>query len=251
MTVEREKAARMAAAKHSNNLAKAVIEYATLTGQISSGVLETSAYNNIRDEMLSLLKPYRHPANDEYIEQILFFDPDGIRLSGTFYEIPDFVRMLEEEGVSDHLLTEIKEYIRISGQREKELAQCKNELNDWKTKISEAKKILADTDTNERSEARNSAALIALGLSKGTARKRFDNKRIWHDYVTFVRKEGMSLSGAIKKIKKKHKNQSEDTIKATLHEQRASLLEKIAQQFPSMYDEATKLTTGFVPDRRK
>ena len=240
---EKDKAAREAAAKYSSNLARAIVEYGKLSGQLTS----TTDFKKLEDEMLSLLPPYRHPALNDIAECILFFDPDGLKFSASVSEIPRFVGILEKKGIADHLLTEIKKYVRESRRREIELAQCL----ELKQKLLDAKNIYADRTADIRIDKRNAEVVKKLGLStrRGHASK-FDSFKMWVDYVTLVRKKGMSPFKAVQEVRKKHGRKSKSATVETLIEQRASLLRKIEQRYPEMYDEATKCLTGIVPTRR-
>lgn len=243
---KKEKAARKAAAKYSSNLVFAVLEYGALSGQIMSIAL-TNGYEKLRDEMLSMLPRYRHPTANEIAECILFFDPEAIKLRASGYEVPSFIDMLEKKGIADHLITGIKEYVRESELRKIELAQCLK----LKQKFLDAERTYADCRGEKRIDERNAEVVKKLGLSSSRGRPpKFDSNRMWVDYVTLVRKGGLSLYRAVQEVKKKHRRKSKTTTTKALHEQRASLLGKIEQQYPEMYDKAKECLTGLVPTRR-
>jgi hypothetical protein len=240
---KKEKAALRASAKFSDNLAFAILEYGALSGQLKS----TVEYPKLRDEMLSLLPAYRHPTNDAFAECIFFFDPDGISLSASGYEIPSFIKALEDEGIAGQLITGIKEYVRQSELRKIELAECL----ELKQKFSDAVRRYANRKAKERIEKRNALLIRDLGLSTKQGRApKFDSDKMWRDYVTFVRKEGMSPSKAVQAVRKKHGRKSRSSTVEVLNEQRAALLRKIEKLYPDMYDEAKKRLKGFVPTRR-
>jgi hypothetical protein len=242
---EKEKAAREAAAKYSSNLALAVFEYGVLSRQHSS-ITSDSGRAKLQDEILRLLPCYRRPTSDEFAEWFLFFDPDGINLSASGYQIPIFVELLEKEGISENLLTGIKEYVRESELRKIELAQCKSELGELKKKFSDAQRIYNE-NKDKRSDERNALTVQAIGFSTGHAPKRIDKDRMWVDYVTLVRKRGMHRSDAVKAIKEKHQFNSENAASKALHEQRRSLLKRIEKQHPRCYPEAKRTLWGIVP----
>ena len=232
-----------------NNLFSATIEYATLSGQLPEATSLMDDYPKLKDEMLSLLRPYRHPTNDVYTEYMIYFDPEFMSSSGSAYQIPNFIKMLEEEGIDNDILTAIKEYVRESELRIIELAQCKDELNELKTKISYAQQIYEENH-HERSDKRNALVVQAIGLSTGRRPERINKKSAYQDYVILIRKEGMSRNEAAEVIQEKYDFNSYDATLKLLHECRSSLIKKWEQQHPSMLPEIKKRLKGLIPSRR-
>ena len=111
MAIEKEEAPRKAAARFSTDPHLATIEYAKMSGQLSLATLTTTEYEKLQDEMLSLLPLYRHPANNELTEHMIFFDPDCININGLGYPWPKFINNLEKKGIGEDLLTIIKKYV--------------------------------------------------------------------------------------------------------------------------------------------
>lgn len=248
MPIEKKVAARKGAAKYSTNLVSATIEYAKLKGQSLEATSAIDEYSKIKDEMLSLLPLYRHPTNDEFTENMIYFDPDFMSINGSAYKQPDFITKLEEAGIDSDTLTAIREYVRDSELRIIELAQCKDELNELKTMFPDAKKIYEE-NRHERSDKRNALVVQAIGLSTGHPTERINKRKAYFDYVTLVRKEGMSRNEAVKAIQKKYDFSSYDATLKLLYEYRTSLFKKWEQQHPSMLPKIKKRLKGLVPSR--
>ena len=72
MDIDKEGAARKAAAKFSTDLILATFEYAKILGRPCMATPAIAEYVKLQDEMLSLLPLYRHPANNELAEYMIF-----------------------------------------------------------------------------------------------------------------------------------------------------------------------------------
>jgi hypothetical protein len=258
MTIDKKIAARKAAAKYSTDpnsatAAKystdpnsATVEYAKLSGQ---PFLSNTDYTGLRDEMLSMLPPYRHPVNGELVEYMIFFDPDCVSITGLGYEQPAFVEALEKEGVADDVLTAVKMYICDSERCMIEHAQCRNDFGELKSIMSEAQRVY-DENRDKRPERRNALVVQVLGLSTGFSPKRIDKKKTYVDYVKLIRKDGLSRKEAVEVIRKKHGLNSNDSTKKALFQYLKSHCEKLAQQHPSMFPDIEKRLKGHIPSRR-
>jgi hypothetical protein len=249
MNIDKEAAARKAAAKFSTDLNSATIEYATMLGRLCLAAPAITEYIKLQDEMLSLLPLYRHPTNNEFAEYMIFFDPDCISGSGSIYRWPNFIKRLEKGGIADDLLTDIKKYIRESELCTIELMQCKDELSELKAKFTDAQSIY-NKYRNERSDKRNALVVQAISLSTGHPPKRINRKRAYFDYVRLVRKKGMPRSEAVKVTQKKHGINSYDATLKVLYDYRSSFLTKWEEQHPSMFPDIKNRLKGLIPSRR-
>ena len=142
MAIEKEEAARKAAARFSTDPHLATIEYAKMSGQLTLSTLTNTEYEKLKEEMFSLLPFYRHPANNEFSEYMIFFNPDCITGNWLGYQWPEFINDLKKKGIVEDLLTTIKKYVRESELRTIELMQCKDELSELKEKFADAKTSL-------------------------------------------------------------------------------------------------------------
>jgi hypothetical protein len=249
MDIDKEGAARKAAAKFSTDLILATIEYAKILGRPCMATPAIAENVKLQDEMLSLLPLYRHPANNELAEYMIFFDPDCIGGGGSIYRWPNFIKRLEKEGIVDGLLTAIKKYVRESELCTIELMQCKDELSELEAKLTDAQRIYKKC-RNERSDRRNALVVQAIGLSTGHPPKRINRKRIYFDYVSLVRKKGMPRSEAVKATQKKHGIYSYDATLKALYDYRSSFLTKWKEQHPSMFPDIKNRLKGLIPSRR-
>lgn len=250
MAIEKEEAARKAAARFSTDPHLATIEYAKMSGQLSLATLTTTEYEKLQDEMLSLLPLYRHPANNELAEHMIFFDPDCININGLGYQWPKFINNLEKKGIGEDLLTIIKKYVRESELRIIELMQCKDELSELKAKFTDAQCIF-NKYRNERSDKRNALVVQTIGLSIGIVAKRVNKKNLYFDYVKLVRKEGFSRNEAAEKIRKAYGLNSHNAVCKFLYAYRKSLLERWKQQHPSLYVEIKRRLKGIIPSKQE
>jgi len=246
MAVDKKNAARKAAAKHSTNPVLAAFEYAKLTGRLDL-VTTQSGREKLQDEMLSIVPPYRHPANNELAEYMIFFDPDCIMVSGMMiYKQPGFIEALDKKGVTDDILTAIKEYVRESELHIIELAKCKDELGELSAIFSEAQ-LVYDVHRDERSDKRNALVVQAIGLSTGFAPKRVDEKKIYFDYVKLVRKKGLSRDEAVEAIRRTYDLASGNAAIKFLTAYRKSILEKWKRSHASIYPEIEKRLKRLIP----
>jgi hypothetical protein len=247
MPIDKKKIACGVAAKHSANLTSATIEYAHLTGRIE---LVATEYEVLRDEMLSMLPAYRHPTQNELTEYMIFFDSDCVDITGSGYQPPEFIEALEQRGVPGDLLAEVKKYVRESELRIIELAQCKDEIVELKTKFSDARRIY-DEHRAKRPDVRNAFVVQSIGLSTGFAPKRVDAKKLYFDYVRFVRKKGLTRDRAVKEIQRAYALNSHNATVRFLNTHRKSLLEKWKLEHPSMYPEIKSRLKGLIPKKKE
>jgi hypothetical protein len=247
MTIDKKKAARKAAAKYSANPVSATLEYANLTDQLES---VTTDFERIKEEMLSELPLYRHPVNGKLSEYMIFFDPDCLKLGGRVLEQPVFIEALEKEGVADDVLTSAKKYAHESERRQIELAECRDELGELKSKLSEAQRIYEKL-RDERSDKRNASVVRAIGLSTGSAPKRVDRKKVYFDYVRLVRKDGLPRYEAVKKIKEKYGLQGHNAAVKHLSAYRRTLFEFWEQNYPSTSFDVKFYLKGLVPNKKE
>lgn len=111
-------AAVRSAAEHATNPHNAVLDYRNRIGMISfvqDKIEESSGcarYAEANEEMLSLLPACRHPVNDVFAENLIFFDKNP-RMTGRGYGTPEWVEELEKiSSVPESLLTQILHYVR-------------------------------------------------------------------------------------------------------------------------------------------
>ena len=246
MPIDKKKIACGVAAKHSANLTSATIEYAHLTGRIE---LVATEYEVLRDEMLSMLPAYRHPTQNGLTEYMIFFDPHCVDITGSVYQQPEFIEALEQRRVPGDLLAEVKKYVRESELRIIELAQCKDELVELKTKFSDARRIY-DEHRDKRPEVRNAFVVQSIGLSTGFAPKRVDAKKVYFDYIRLVRNKGLDRKKALKEIKRIYDLNSENAALKFLYVYRKSLLDRWKLEHPSIYPEIKRRLKGLIPSKK-
>jgi hypothetical protein len=253
-THDKSTAARLSAAKHSTSPVLATFEYAKLSDQLES---VTTDFERLKEEMLSKLKPYRHPANGAESEYMIFFGPDCLRLNGRGYEHPAFVQALKKKDVPETIMVAVKDYVRESQLNKIELVQCKDDLDELRAKFSEAKRVY-DEKPDERSHKRNAKVVQILGLSTGHSPKRIDIKRLYLDYVSYVRKEGKSREDAVEAIKEKYDvNSRERTIEILFNYRRTIFkkwddidqTKKQNQDYLPMLPKIKKRLRGLVPSK--
>jgi hypothetical protein len=254
-THDKSKAARLAAAKHSTSPVLATLEYAELSDQRES---VTTDFERIKAEMLSELPPYRHPDNGAEAEYMIFFGPDCLKLDGRGYEQPVFVQALEKVDVPKTIMGAVKEYVRECELSKMELVQCKDELGELKAKFSEAKQIY-DENRQGHSYKRNTKVVQFLELSTGHPTKRIYRNRLYFDYVTLVRKEGLSRKDAVEAIKKKYGISSCDRTIQILFNYRRTLFKmwddidqnkKQDRDYLPMLPRIKKRLRGLIPSTR-
>jgi len=249
MSIDKEKAARIAAAKHSVQPVSAVLHYISLTEQTELINTDKKVFKKMQAEMYSMLKPYRHPANDKLAESMIFFGPDSIQLNMTGCQDPPFIKALEKEKIPNDLLANIKEYVQESELRIIALGKCENKLHLLEEKISTAQQIY-DKLKSSRPDHRNSQVVKAMGLSTGYRPKRLKKKTVYVDYVNLVRKKGMSREDAVEIVKEKYVINSEDSTLRHLHDHRKTVIDKWGQKYPSTTPEIKKRLRGLIPSRR-
>lgn len=250
MAIKKEEASRKAAAKFSTDLHLATIEYAKMSGQLSLATLTTNEYVKLKDEMLSLLPFYRHPANNELAEYMIFFDPNCINVNGLGYQWPQFIDDLKKKGIAEDLLKTIKKYVRESELQTIDLMQCKDELSDLKAMFKDAQRIY-NKYRNERPDKRNALVAQTIGLSSGVVPKRVNKKNLYFEYVKLVRKKGFPRNEAVEKIRKAYGLNSHNAVCKFLYAYRKSLLEIWKQQDPSLYFEIKRRLKGIIPSKQE
>ncbi|MDW7774374.1 MAG: hypothetical protein SCH71_15925 [Desulfobulbaceae bacterium] len=203
MNIDKKQAAKKAAAMHSTNLIAAAIEYARLTEQIDSSFNAEKA-NKFRDELLSFLPVYRHPSSSIEQENGRFLGDLSINLQLVGWSEPEFIRILKEKHFDDAILSSIKEYVRDAEIRKCLLLQCEKEREVLCERILEAENIYKEY-SNVPSDKRNTAVVQVLGFSSGNTPKIIDKKKVYIDYLNFVRKEGMSREEATDAVQKKYR----------------------------------------------
>lgn len=249
MSIENKSiAAREAAAKHSTNPRAAVMEYISLTGQ--SGDCSDEEFHRIQEEMLSLIKPYRHPVGDELVEYMLFIDPAGLQSRGVSYSVPFFVTELEKAGVAAEIVEVIKTYVKEAEVAKIKRNQYQHELFGLKGKIKHAGEIY-DSLRKKRSEQRNAAVVQFLGFSTGFLPRSIDKKKAYYDYVMLIRNEAMSRQDAVDVVQMDYGFNSDKATARTLHEQRRLVINKWKEVSPTHVPEIRKRLKGLVPQYRE
>ena len=241
-------AARQAVAQHSTDPVAATLEYAKLTEQLVPGHT-TEMINELQKEMLALLKPYRHPANDEMSENMIFIDPDGMKIYMQGHELPQFLLDLEKEEIAADTLAVIKEYVRKSEVRTIELNGCINKLNELKTRFATAEQIFKKYRSAPRKETRNSEIVKAIGLSTGTRKKEYNDKEVYVDYVTLIRKKGLARRSAVEELSDNY-SLSYGTVINILNEQKSIVIKRWEESSPTLVPQIIKRLKGLVPQDR-
>lgn len=107
MTKDDKKIAAIeAAAKHSTKPLAALLEYISLTGK--TGSFSEVELSELQTEMLSLIPLYRHPANDEFAEYMIFIDPEDMEISMEGYSLPPHIAKMKEAGVASEIIEDTK-----------------------------------------------------------------------------------------------------------------------------------------------
>ena len=176
MSANKKSAAYKAAAKYSTDLNGAVLEYCTLTGQVTVS-FSRDDFNKAKEELLDILPLYRHPANDEFTEYMQFIDYDCMEGHFTVNHKPPFLDLLEKVEIEPKLLEEVKKYVEEAEQSKLALNTCQSRFTKLE-KLMTAARQAYDERINERSDHRNSMVVQALGFSKGTRKKDFDHKHL-------------------------------------------------------------------------
>jgi hypothetical protein len=203
----------------------------------------------IQEEFLGSLPLYRHPVKDKLIEYMIFIDMKCIKSDGSVYRKPEFIDKLEEAGIPDTLVSEVKEYVREAELIKIELTQCNSELDAYRTTFKKAHQIY-EKNRDERSSSRNTKVVQALGLSTGKTLKRLNRKDIYIDYIKFIRNKGLPRIVAVEKTRKKHGINSFDRTLQILFEHRSDLLEKWKKHHPTLVSEIESRLEGLIPSRR-
>lgn len=257
MSMDKKQAARQAAAKYSTNPPAAFVEYGKLIGQIDPTFLFDEpnrecweVIGDLNQEMLELLPQYRHPANDEFAEWMIFIDPDTPYFKGKMYQEPEFLRLLKKEDIPADIIKKTEEYVKKSEMAKLDLREGKHELRKLEEIFEEVSWIYNEESWTERSEKRNALVVQALGLSTGQARKRFDKKEAYIEYLTLVRKKGLSRHDATLRIKRQQGCKSPDAALKMLHDYRKHVLDMWKEKYPKNLPIVKKWHKGFVLPNR-
>lgn len=261
MSMDKKQAARQAAAKYSTNPMEAAVEYGKLTEQIDpsfifdeSNMEHWKIVNELKQEMLELLPQYRHPANDMIAEWMIFFGhPEGPEINLEGHTDPEFLSRMKKKDTPTDTIEAVKKYVKEAELSKIELAECKDELEEYKKTF---KKAFWEYNENrsERSDKRNRRVVQTLCLSTGHAPKRLNEKKIYRYYLILVRKKGMRRHEAVEKIVKLHKlklnNLTLNTARKMLNDYRKDVLGKWKQEDPQNLPTIKKWLRGFVPPNR-
>jgi hypothetical protein len=129
-----EKIAIEAAAKHSDKLAKAVLEFVRLA-YIESVPPLINDPNDAGRIMQKLLPPYRFPANDLVSEVVSYYGWFDIPMHGTFCGTPPFFSELKKFNVPERLIQEIDEYTTEFENIKTQLNKCSQEKLELESRI--------------------------------------------------------------------------------------------------------------------
>lgn len=254
----KKEAARQAAAKFSTDPMSAAVEYGKLTKQIDS-LFEFDESNmkhfkvviELRDEMLELLRQYRHPTADIFAESMIFIDPNSIQIKGKMHQEPEFLILLKKESLPASVIEATEKYVKESEMAKLDFGECKHELEEVKKTIEKANRIYKGHQ-HERSETRNALVVQSLGLSTGLSPKRINKEKAYIDYLTLVRKKGLSRKDATQEIKELHGFNSYDAALKALHDYRTALIGKWKEEVsdPETLERINKWLEGFILPRR-
>lgn len=256
MPDDNKNAARQAASKFSADIKAAVKEYGKLTGQQDSHEIEwvngkpVAIISKLQEEMLSLLPKYRYPTWDAFAENMIFIDPDGVRLSASMYGEPEFLSTIKKADIPAEINATIENYIKESEATKLEHLKCQRELSDFKALFEDARQII-ETDRDEtRSDVRNARVVQLLGLSTGLPPKRIDKRAAYIYYFKLVRKKGLSRKAATEKVVAQHGYGSFDAALKALHDYRMAHLAKYERHHPTLLEKYKDYLQGFVLPRR-
>ncbi|GAB6144199.1 hypothetical protein [Desulfocicer niacini] len=250
--MHKKAAARKAAAAHSTNAWKAVNEYANLTGQIlfeTDGQNVVNHFNRIREEMFNLLEPYRHPVGDSIIEYATFYSPslEDIDFNMTGYQIPPFIDELKECEVAPNILKQIQDYV-------KKTEQDKIKLNDYERRLTSIESDLQDAQNawdNAPKDERKTLICEILGFSTGKRSRSYNGVNIFHEYVSLIRKQGLSRKKAVEEIMNKYGFTSIERTKRNLQNYRLEIYQDVDKKAPNFAKDFRKIMKGVVPSYNK
>lgn len=228
-----EKIAIKAAARHSDNLAKAVLEFVRLA-YIESVPPLINDPNDAGKIMQKLLPPYRFPANDLFCEKLQYYGYTELSCHGTMITLPcPFLTELKKINVPEKIIKEITEYAIEAEQKKIQLNECIQTKSILEKKLQAAEEVW-NNNINTRSEKRNALVVQSLGFSTGKVQRRQDPRKIFIDYVDLIRKKGQSKNDATESIRKKYALSSFDRTQRILQDHRRSIYDKAKRISPEL-----------------
>jgi hypothetical protein len=181
---------------------------------------------------------------------MIFIDPDCAGASLSSYPEPEFLKEVESAGIPGGTLALIKEYVRESELSKIELAQCKSELDEFRTALIEAQKLYNE-NPKKRNDKRNKEVIQFLGFSEGSGRRQIiDRKSVYINYIRLVRKEGLCRYEAVKKISERYLIKTEDAAIAILFDCHKAVIDKW-RKYDASFPTIEKILKGLVPPRLK
>lgn len=198
-TTLEQKAAREAAATHSNDMGQAVEEYQRLMKRPGETVADN--LEDAKAEFLQTLPVYRHPL-DSLSETIIFFgyrlysDPENFVTAGG----PEFdaLNKITDPNKIVFVRQALMDGIKYKGEADKH----KKRSEEYKAFIDSAFKAYQVAKAAGQSQERaKTAAVQALGITKGRREQNFKEfLNIYRDYAYLVRKKGLSRKNALELV---------------------------------------------------
>lgn len=248
MGVEKKKAARRAASIYSTDIVHATLEYMKITNQIEQSTFSVEKINKCQEEMLSLLPLYRHPSSCADQEKGRFFGNLSCNLKLNAWSEPEFLNRLRQAKVDEGIIAQIEKYVRDSEKRRYEFAECICERNSL-GKIFNETESLYKNNIGIRASERNKLVVQSLGLSSGNRESKIDKKKLYADYLYYVRKKGLSRRKATEIVRRKHNIQSLDATLKHLFSYRKEILDNFDGD-DTVKEFFSKYTKGLILPRR-
>lgn len=248
MSIDREQAARKAAAMYSTDGAQAVFKYMELTSQFDPSTFSTDEWDRLQKEMLSLLPFYLHPSSGLDQERIRFMGDLSINLKFVGWSEPEFLTHLKKENVSDEIIEEIQKYVRESEVQRGQLSAYKSQRNALEKITQDAERIYRE-NLDKRSSERNKKVVQYLGLSSGKREEHINKEKVYVDYLDLVRKKGMSLQEATETVQEMHNILSVDATLKILFAYRKERLDYLEVNNPVIKPFFEKYTKGLIMPR--
>lgn len=235
------------AAKNSDNLTKAVLEFVRLA-YIESVPPLINDPSDAENMMRELLPPYRFPATDLASEMVSYYGWFDTSVSGRLFTTPAFFPELKNLNIPERLIQEIYEFISEAEETKNQLNKCCQKKSELESRIRKAERVW---NGNEATNRKKTLVVQALGLSIGKVEKRQEPGKIFADYVDQVRKKGKSRCEAIKIVWERHSLPSFERTVRILQEHRKSIYHRAGNISPEFEKGIRKNLRGLVFDNRQ
>lgn len=192
-------------------------------------------YADARTEMRENLPGYRLPCNDGFVEYSRFLAKVP-EFEMTGYSHPPWLKELEQSGIPEHLLNEIKQHAKDCADYLGRVKEAEAKLKELQETIDKAKSAYKNKE-GRRTEQRNKEVVQILGFSTGKAQKRIDHKAAYLKYVYLIRHKGMHREDATLQIQSDFGYQSRDSTLKALHECVNNVLKQHKEDSPSVFED--------------